>query len=949
MLTKDLFAVAFFALLTIGCSQKTDIESTTLDDNSYVTIARSQGSFPLFQDGTVPPILVSNDDHAGVIKAANDLAKDIERVTGRAPGLVNEIPTDGSVVIVGSIDSSPLIAELVKSGKLDTAELSGKWEKFIIQTIEKPWEGVAQALIICGSDKRGTIYGAYDLSESIGVSPWYWWADVPIEHQQSLYVKSGAYTDGEPKVKYRGIFINDEAPALSGWAYEKFGGFNSEFYKNVFELILRLKGNYLWPAMWGRSIYDDDPLSPKIADEWGVVLGTSHHEPLSRAHVEWRRYGEGPWNYRKNKDRLQEFWREGVERMGDNESIVTVGMRGDGDEAMSESTEVVLLEQIVADQREIIKEITGKKVTEVPQMWALYKEVQDYYDKGMRTPDDVTLLLCDDNWGNIRKLPAYGDTSRAGGYGIYYHFDYVGGPRNYKWINTTQIERVWEQMNTAYEFGVDQVWVVNVGDIKPMEFPISFFLDFAWDPTAIGADDIGAYTVNWTKKQFGTRYAQDIADILALYTKYNSRRKPEMLSEKTYSLDHFREFERVVSDYKDLAQKAEEIGNALPEAYQSAYFQLVLYPVKASANLNELYFTVAKNQRYAGQGRATTNNLAKQAKTLYDQDTALVIAYHALNDGKWNHFMDQTHIGYTYWQQPDVQTMPDVVDTLAVPEAAAFGLAVEGTSAWWPQSNEPAMLPSFDSENDQAYYLELFNRGSTPYQFEIIDQDGWLNLSTVSGEVKDQVRINVTVNWEKVDQGFSSGKMRVSGAGETVLVAYNLSKLEGSIEGAIENDGLVVLQANAYDEMVESDLVQWVEIPNLGRTGSAMLPLPSISPTVIPGENSPRLEYKVHLHSSGVVRAKVYTSPTLNYHNDEGLSYAISFDDQPLQLVNIHEQGNSKNWNQLVGENVDYTYTTHELDSGAHVLKYWYVDPRIPLQKIEVIRGEEKKSYLGGL
>eukprot|EP00903_Cladosiphon_okamuranus_P000173 g173.t1 len=334
-----------------------------------------------------------------------------------------------------------------------------------------------------------------------------------------------------PSVKYRGIFINDEAPALRNWASEQFGGFNHQFYEKVFELILRNKGNYLWPAMWVPSAFaSDDPENLRLADEYGIVISTSHHEPMMRAHAEWGQQGGGAWNYETNAENLRDFWRGGITRMGDYESVVTLGMRGDGDEAMSEETAVDLLQKIIADQREIITEVTEKPVTATPQVWALYKEVQDYYDKGMRVDEDIMLLFCDDNWGNIRILPKAEDLGRKGGFGIYYHFDFVGGPVSYRWLNVTQIERVWEQMNMAYDWGVKDLWLVNVGDIKPMELPISFFLDFAWDTEAIQATDLPNYYRSWARQQFGETKAEEIAEILARYTKYNARRTPEMLS-----------------------------------------------------------------------------------------------------------------------------------------------------------------------------------------------------------------------------------------------------------------------------------------------------------------------------------------------------------------------------------------------------------------------------------
>ena len=458
-------------------------------DAAYVVHTDGSGRFALAAAGRVAALVVDPSDEPAVRRAAGDLAADLERVTGVA-GRVQDAPdrAGGDVVIIGTVGKSPLIDRLVRAGKLDISALQGRWETFQLQVVEQPLPGVARALVIAGSDRRGTIYGIYDLSAAIGVTPWYWWADVPVSRQSALYVLPGVHSKGEPRVKYRGFFINDEAPALSGWVHEKFGGFNSKFYAHVFELLLRLKGNYLWPAMWGNAFYDDDVANRDLAQSYGVVIGTSHHEPMLRAHDEWRRYGQGgAWNYEKNGAALREFWRAGIERMGDTEAIVTVGMRGDGDEPMSEGRNIALLEQIVADQRGIIADVKGRPAADVPQVWALYKEVQDYYDHGMRVPDDVTLLFADDNWGNIRRLPAAG-APRQGGYGIYYHFDYVGGPRNYKWINTNQIERVWEQMHLAYAHGVDRIWIVNVGDIKPMEFPLDFFLDYAWNPDAMAVE-----------------------------------------------------------------------------------------------------------------------------------------------------------------------------------------------------------------------------------------------------------------------------------------------------------------------------------------------------------------------------------------------------------------------------------------------------------------------------
>ncbi len=665
----------------------------TLDAQSFIVDKPGPQTFSLNHAA----IYVDAVDHATVKKSAALLQQDIEAVTGINLPLVHEVPAKTeTLIIIGSIDKSAMISQLSKLKKINTSSIDNKWEAYQIQTLMNPLKGIVNALVISGSDRRGTAFGVFELSKQIGVSPWYWWADVPIQKKKELFARKGMFAGDAPKVKYRGIFINDEAPALSNWSKEKFGGFNHSFYEKVFELILRLKGNYLWPAMWGNAFYDDDPKNIEMADEYGIVIGTSHHEPLMRAHDEWRRYGKGQkWNYDSTETGLKEFWRGGMKR-ATNEKIVSVGMRGDGDAPMSRETATSLLEKIVKDQRVIIEEVTGKPAEQTPQLWALYKEVQDYYDKGMRVPDDVTLLLCDDNWGNIRKLPnpdSYreDEKSRKGGYGIYYHFDYVGGPRNYKWVNTNPIPRVWEQMHLAWEYNARQIWIVNVGDIKPMEFPISFFLDYAWNPEKIGADDLQKYTEQWSEAQFGKKYAKEIADIISKYTKYNGRRKPELLDANTYSINNYNEAQWVSKQYYDLLVKAEMLARTIPAEYRDAFFELVLHPVKACANLQELYTTVAKNRDAALRNLPDANKLAIEAKLIYMVDSLITLQYHNIANGKWNHMMSQTHIGYTYWQQPPRQSMPELkyvpTDSISQP-ASKITLAEKTAESLIPKNGK---------------------------------------------------------------------------------------------------------------------------------------------------------------------------------------------------------------------------------------------------------------------
>lgn len=619
----------------------------------------------LIRNGQPATVYVDADAAAPVLRVASDFAGDLERVSGKPARIVHSLDgVTGNLVVIGEV-KSPLVAKLVK-----TTDISGQWETYKQAVVAAPAPGLGRVLVIAGSDPRGAVFGTYDLSAKMGVSPWYWWADVPVARKTNLTITAGERTD-KPVVKYRGFFINDEEPAFGNWAREKFGGINSKLYAKVFELNLRLKGNYLWPAMWGKAIADDDPESLKVASEYGIILGTSHHEPMTRAHDEWHRHKEGgvtggKWDYRANADNLRSFWRGGMERAKNNDYIVTLGMRGDGDEPMSEGTATALLEQIVADQRQIITEVTGRPADQTPQVWALYKEVQDYYDHGMRVPDDVTLLFSDDNWGQIRRLPNPKAQPRKGGYGVYYHFDYVGGPRNYKWLNTNQIEKTWQQMALAREAGADRLWIVNVGDIKPMEFPLSFFMDMAWNPDAMTPEALKAYPQKWAEQQFGPEQAWGIGQLLTRSSQYAARRKPELLSPELFMADG--SFSGMASSYANLKLGAEDIGAKLPKETQDAWFQLARHSVEANANLYELYDRVARNRQLAAKSDPAANDEATAARGAFARDKQISEQYHTLNGGKWNHMMSQTHIGYTYWQQPDTDMMPEVIEVSTVGE-----------------------------------------------------------------------------------------------------------------------------------------------------------------------------------------------------------------------------------------------------------------------------------------
>ena len=601
--------------------------------------------FRIASKGITAGIIVDENDWKGVIRAAHDLGDDVRKVTGLS-SQVRLLSSDSSwmkqpkSIIVGTIGKSRIIDNIIRKKKLDVRKVKGQWESYIIDIVDGN-------LIIAGSDKRGTIYGIYDMSERIGVSPWYWMADAPVAHKDTLYYDGGCFIQPSPKVKYRGIFINDEWPSFGTWCNNHFGGVNAKAYEHIFELLLRLKANYFWPAMWATAFNEDDPESPRLADEMGIIMGTSHHEPMMRSHQEYlhRKNEVGPWDYATNKNRIDQFFREGMERNKNYDNIVTIGMRGDGDVAMGkgdDSENMKILEKVIQGQRKIIKDIYGRP-NAVPQLWAIFTEVQRYYDAGFRVPDDVTLLFCDNNWGYIRRKGRDFERKRKGGIGLYYHIDMNGGPWNDRWVNTTTIPKLREQLNIVYQSGIDRIWIINVGDLKPKEVPIDFIMRYAWNPDAIKPGDETRFLEGFAESIFGKEYSAEIADIIAKYSKYNLLRKPEVQYPGIFNKE-----EMLYMSYKwqALVTRCENLKAKLPASMQDAFYQLVYYPVVGSAGVAQIY-------NYATLG----DSLAIEA--LMEKDKHLTDYYNKqLAGGKWDGMMLDNHIGYTQWSIPDKNVNP---------------------------------------------------------------------------------------------------------------------------------------------------------------------------------------------------------------------------------------------------------------------------------------------------
>lgn len=979
---KYLELLLLFLVLTINTNGQSIQKKEWNTIPSYIVNQIQPKAFTIASNGSSASICIDPNDWKGVHRAAKDLADDIGKVTGTPSRVFENTKPAKNSIVIGTIGKSRIIDQLIASKKLDVSSIRGKWESFLIQTIDGQ-------LVVAGSDKRGTIYGIYDVSEKIGVSPWYFWADVPIKKAAALYVKQGRYIQDSPKVKYRGIFINDEEPSFGQWARNGYGGINSKMYANIFELLLRLKANYLWPAMWGKSFNEDDPLNPVIADEYGIVMGTSHHEPMMRSQKEYTNRKEqiGEWNYATNKKNIDQFFLEGLQRNKNFDNLITIGMRGEGDVAMGEGDDlenIKTLQNVVRGQREIMEKVYKDNPANHPQLWAIFTEVQRYYDAGLTVPDDVTLLFCDNNWGYIRRTMPEKEKNRKGGAGLYYHIDMNGGPWNDRWINTTTIPKLQQQFHLAYQSGLDRIWIVNVGDLKPKELPIDFIMRFAWNPDAIGADKTMDYTVDWAERIFGKEHAGQVADIVSKYTKYNLWRKPEAQVPNIFSIVNHHESDRVLKLWKDLVQKAESLQSKIPSEALDAYYQLVLYPVKASAGVAEIYLAADKNNLYTKQGRISANDYYKRAHELFEEDQKLSAFYNdSIAGGKWKNMMSDVHIGYRMWSMPKANTLPEMKEIKPLPEPS-MGVALEGSELSWPDAAQKAALPLFEALAKSGYYIDVFNRGIGTFEFEAKADKPWVKLNQNKGLVEKESRIEVNIDWDILSAGTSEAVIEIRQGKKIVPVHITavkaaMPKIKEPYFGSLT--GEFSIPSDKYNANVPGENAKWVVLPDLGRSEACM----GIDPVTAPSaaiESAPRLEYKVFLPKKGKAKFCLGILPVQDINPERGLRMAVSLDNQTPQIMDARKGlvdtfgeytplnlAHSKVLKPLPALNKDIDFIGNgklrrnevfdnlrwldiELDTeqpGIHTLKVFMIDPEIVLEKIIVNPDNSHTSYFGAV
>ncbi|KAI7552416.1 glycoside hydrolase family 115 protein [Hortaea werneckii] len=971
-------------------------------------------SFTKTSDSAIPihnaAIAYAPDDPIGVHIAAESLVDDFQGITGTRPLALTVDGTKWNSSEESSLDTVILIAtanskvvkDLVGRGLFDDAEIEGKWEVYKTTVITgTPLPGVDSLLLIAGSDKRGAIFGAYTLAEQCGQSPFHWWLDTSTKKHSEIYALPNITVSKEPAVKYRGLFINDEAPATTGWWSIQHGVDNkklgTDYYKHVFDLLLRLRANFIWPAMWasfvpppGNIFFTDDPENQILADQYGIVVSTSHHEPMQRATNEWNASETGPWDWTANKQNVTDFMREGIARAVGNETYFTMGMRGPSDSAIEDDDPIEVLRDVFDAQRDMLGDFY-ENVTAVPQVWTLYKEVQTYYSQGLIPPDDMTLMFSDDNWGNIQRFPLQNETARAGGIGLYFHLEYVGVPKSYKWQNTNNLAKVLKDLYHAHQRGVEQIWVINVADIKPMELPFGFIMDYAFDPVSISFESIPQYLQLFATREFGLRYAEEIAAVLMEHSRLIGRRKFESITPTTYSYLNYHEADRVISEWEKLAAETERIASSLPAEYQASFFHLVGYPVGSGANYHKVVLGQGRNRQYAIERRNTANVLAQSVLKDFEIDFDYEEEYDNIADGKWKGLLAQPRFDSgtsDSWKQ----SSRDVLMNLSYVqlrqnmdyEFGPLGIYAEGSESAMLQGlicasiDESAptrgglapVLPTLDRYGPQTRTVEMFHRGDyrTPINWTITNDYDWLKIEPMAGQVshaQSQQTVAVSVDWDNAPADVND-TMNVTIRWDAqpyfdiLQVPVRNSQAPANFHGFPQAaDGISIEGPHFQRQQTVSDgSVAFETIPYLGtRSTSGAI---ALRPYAVAREPSfdPRstyVEYDIFLFdTSPGLNATVYITPGLDTDPNLPMKYSLSLDGAEANFTRLLEEPEvagdlPDGWEDEVANAVwTRTVSLGPVEPGKHTLRWSVNSPEVYLEKLVLaVDAEVRESYLG--
>lgn len=942
----------------------------------------------------------------GVIRVTEKVAHDVELVSGKKPQILveKEIPEtlessgEDWTIIAATKGKSSFLKKLEEAGSAELKELEQKRECYAWIFPEIKNRTKSNLLVIAGSDKRGTIYGLFHLSEMLGVSPFVDWCGLMPPKQEKIELREDmACISKEPSVRYRGFFINDEWPAFGNWCNHNFGGFNAEAYDHVFELLLRLKGNYLWPAMWSARFADDGPdlLNAELADEYGIIMGMSHHEPCLRQGEEYKYlrgknsvYGDA-WNFRTNREGITKFWEDGLKRSGKFENVITVGMRGEADTAIMGKNatledNIQLLRDVLKTQKKLIQEHVNPDLTKVPRMIALYKEVEEFFYGDEKTKglmgaeelEDVILMLCDDNYGNLRTLPTEEMRKHAGGYGMYYHLDYHGWPVSYEWINSSYLPKIWEQMSMAYDFGVRELWMVNVGDIATQEFPLSFFLDMAYDFDRWGSRALNCtqeYTRKWVRQQFGSveEETQDtIADILEQYTKIIHRRRPEALNPETYHPVQEKESSRIFEEAEQLLKKLQDVYETIEKTNPqnlSAFIALVYYPAFGTMNLVKMQILAGWNHYYANLGAVCANDYVDEVERCMEQDRKAVEMYHQMDQGRWYGMGMSQHIGFTHWNEDECRN-PVVMRVIPLKKrsilVAADGTAQHAEGSPWLDNT--MKLKDFLNPDCTRASVTLYSRSDLKAEYKVLKKPGWLSVEPMEGWLdgvsQKKVRLNLTLIKQRLpetNQDTIQDSLEIAtpeGKCEITVPVYT-GNLQDKKNVFVDTMGYLSIEAAHYVNSVPGNYkdrqVKFENLQGYGKTNSAMKAFPSDACTV-PGQDAPYLEYQFVLEESGTYEAEFYMQPSNPVTRENQLLYAVRINEEMTETVNAVEKDyqvgdQAEKWAEGVLSQIRRQTVSIKCRAGFNTLRVYHVTPGFVLEKIVIYPMGEKpeESYLG--
>lgn len=907
------------------------------------------------------------------------LRDDIGKVSGTPPKVVNDLSkATGNVIVIGNA-SSDLISKLVPGRTAWKDSLSGKWELYGYRTLKNPLKNIKQAFIIAGSDARGTAYGVFSLSERIGVSPWNWWADVPVKQQKEITLKTANYISASPSVKFRGIFLNDEDWGLQPWAAKTFepetGDIGPRTYSKIFELLLRLKANLIWPAMHpSTKAFYHYPGNKEVAEDYSILIGSSHAEPMLRNNVdEWKKE-MGAFNYITNKNTVHQYWEARVKESANHDAIYTLGMRGVHDSGMegvkSIQEAIPLLEGIIKDQRDMLARHINNDLTQIPQAFTAYKEVLEIYDHGLKLPEDVIVVWPDDNYGYIHRLNNESEKSRPGGSGVYYHASYWGRPHDYLWLSTTHPALIREEMMKAYENKSDRLWVLNVGDIKPQEYAIQIFLDMAYDATPFKQPNYASlHHYQWMEKIFGTKQAGDIADAMWTYYDLAFERKPEFMgwsrteptTQTNYSeYNHFYygdQAQKRIDSYSTLESKVRTLKDKVNPSAAEAFYQLVYYPVVGASQMNKKFLFRDKSYIYAKQNRLSAETYAARSEEAYSIIQKETNYFNTqLSGGKWKHMMSMQPRNLPVYLQPKLPAI--AIDSSQIWNLSPEGYQLNDTSKA-AATTDTHSLPVFSKLSKSKYFVDLYISASTELKWVAASYPKWIKLSQSRGVLKPQsgleeARIWVDVDWSKIrNKRSAEGNISFLAAGKTVEVAVTAIDHSASLPknyiGFSGDKGYISMPAKSYSRKTAMNGAYWENIQAPGPAGRYLMAMPLIKKDIrieTIKTTSPVLEYDFFTFSGAAPTVQVQTLPTHPLNNESRMRYAVSIDDGPLQVLDHTTTGRSEDWKQNVMRNSAIkTFKAQFLEKGHHTLRIYMIDPAVVLQHITIDIGGLQGSY----